>query len=238
MKFDDKFLSDRYDFELARKEKLSDSLGLPVSVLVVLGSLVVTMLRGFSYSRPSITVPFLTAVGFDVLAFGWCLWFFAKAYHGQTYKQLPSLSELNAARQKLVEYYEDNPPPAEMDAETDFEDNLRWRIMEAADQNRKSNNEKMRCTHLAIGWLFALLVATAVTAVPFAVDQIVSPARVPVVHIDNLDQQKGVPMPTQQPTAPTQPRPQPQSTPTAPKPQFPSNELFKNDRPVSTKSDK
>ena len=90
---------------------------MPVSVVIVLGGLVVTMIRSFSYAKPPLTIPFVALLGFDTLAFVRCLSFFAKAYRGQTYEQLPSLGELNAVRQKLIEYYGDDAPgPINADA--------------------------------------------------------------------------------------------------------------------------
>lgn len=233
---DDKFLKERYDYELARKEKLSDSLGMPVSVVIVLGGLVITMIRGFSYTKLPLTIPFVTLVGFDAISFVCCLWFFAKAYHGQTYEQLPSLGELNEARQKLIEYYRDDAP-GPMDADIDFEDNFRYRIIEAADRNTASNNARQSCLHTGIVWLFALLVWTAVSSLPYAIDQFMVPAKVPVMHLDNLDGGKESLMPTQRPAAAPAPRPQPQSNPSGPKPQFPSNVILKNDHPVKETRD-
>ena len=48
---DDKFLKERYDYELERKEKLESALAFPASILIVLGSLALTMLRGFSFTK-------------------------------------------------------------------------------------------------------------------------------------------------------------------------------------------
>ncbi len=233
---DDKFLKERYDYELARKEKLSDSLGMPVSVVIVLGGLTVTMIRGFSYTRLPLTIPFVIAAGFDAASFVCCLWFFAKAYHGQTYEQLPSLGELTAARQKLKEYYGDDIP-GPMDADIDFENNFRYRIIQAADQNTASNNIRQGCLHKGIVCLFALLIGTAVSSLPYAIDQFMAPSKVPVMHLDNLDGKESL-MPTQRPAAASTPRPQSQSTPSGPKPAFPSNVIFKNDQPVKETRDK
>lgn len=225
---DDEFLKERYDYELARKEKITDSLAMPVSVVIVLGGLVITMIRGFSYSNLRLTIPFVLLVGFDAFAFVRCLWFFAHAYHGQSYEYLPSLGELYAALHKYIEYYDND----EARANDDFEGNFRWRIIQATDRNTTSNNEKQGCLHIGIVWLFALLVGTAVSSVPYAIDQIVAPARIPVMHLDNLDGRKESFMPSERPAAAPAPRPQPQSQPSGPKPQFPSNVVQKNDQPV------
>ena len=44
------FLKDRYDAELARGSRLTDSLGLPVAALTAFGSLIAVMGQGFSYA--------------------------------------------------------------------------------------------------------------------------------------------------------------------------------------------
>jgi hypothetical protein len=130
-------LKERYDYELARKDKLSDSLGMPVSVLIVLGGLAVTMIRGFSYTPPRLSIVFDVLVSFDAASFIVCLWYFARAYHGQTYEYLPSVGALFDALRRYREYYVGYEGPE--NAETDFEDNFSYRIIQAADRNFASN---------------------------------------------------------------------------------------------------
>lgn len=237
---DDKFLKDRYESELARKDKLSDSLGLPVSVLIVLGGLVVTMARGFSYGHPRTTLAFLVIVGITALSFLCSLWYVSHAYHGNyEYERLPSLNDLYKALNDYRTYYLEYPNATDEEMEQlafdDFDGNLRWRIIQAADRNAKSNDGRQRCLHLAIVWLFVVLLGTLASAVPFGVDQVLEPVKTPVVHIDSLDGRKDPVMP--QTPAPPQPAPKPQAEvkPTAPKPEFPANTVFRNDQPVQKK---
>lgn len=229
---DDKFLKERYEHELARKDKISDSLGMPVSVLIVLGGLVITMIRGFSYTKLPLTIAFFLFIAVVAVSFVFCLWFFARAYHGQSYEYLPPLGELFEAFQKYEEYYAGYEGPD--NAETDFEDNFRYRIITAADRNTKSNDAKQSCLHKGIVSLFVLLVATALSSVPCAVDQLVMPAKVPVMHLDNLEKETIMSPQTPAPSAPKQQ----QATPTTPKPQFPANIIQKNDQPVVEKRTK
>lgn len=229
----DKSLKERYDFELARKDKLSDSLGMPVSVLIVLGGLVITMIRGFSYTKPKLTILFDTVAAFDAAALIACLWYFARAYHGQTYEYLPSLGALFDALHKYRDYYVGYDGPE--DAETDFEDNFRYRIIEAADRNFESNTNRQSCLHNGVVALFALLVGTAVLSAPYTIDQYLVPAKTPVMHIDNLDGKESV-MPSSKPSAATAPKPS--AGPAGPKPTFPANVITKSDHPVKETRDK
>ena len=231
---DDRFLKDRYDSELARKDKLSDSLALPVSVLIVLGGLVVTMVRGYSYTSYWLTAPFLALVVLTGVCFLITLWFLSHAYHGNyEYERLPSLNNLYEALNSYQTYYLEYPNASDDEKEQraleDFDGNLRWRIIQAADRNAASNDERQRCLHLAIVWLFAVLLGTLASAVPYGIDQALAP-----MHIDNLDGRKDPVMPETPTQSAPAPRPQAESTPSAPKPEFPANIVFRNDQPQTT----
>src|SRR5262249_29658543 len=116
------------------------------------------------------------------------------------------------------------------ESEQDFEDNFRYRIIQAADHNAHSNDSRQRCLHRGIVWLYILLIGTVVGAVPYAIDQIITPGKVPVMHIDNMDGRKETLMPpTETPPVPA-PKPQAESTPR--KPEFPANVVFRNDQPL------
>lgn len=239
---DDKFLKDRYDSELARKDKLSDSVGLPVSVLIVLAGLAVTMARGFTYAHHRLTFVFVVLVVLSGISFLCSLWNLAHAYHGRhDYERLPSLNDLYESLNEYREYYLEYPNADDEHKEQlaleDFDGNLRHRIIQAADRNAASNNNRQRRLHLGIMWLFAVLLGTLLSAVPYGIDQALLQPKTPVVHIDNLDGRKDPVMPqTPAPpqTAPDQ-RPKAESKPTErPKPQFPANTVFRDDKVIST----
>lgn len=236
---DNKFLKERYDSELARKDKLSDSLSLPVSVLIVLGGSVVAMARGFSYADYWLSVAFLGLVVLTGVCFLVALWYLAYAYHGNyEYERLPSLNDLYAALSRYQTYYLDYPNGSDEEKDQlaidDFDANLRRRIIQAADRNAASNNDRQRCLHLAIVWLFAVLFGTLLSAVPYGIDQALAPVKVPVVHIDNLEGRKDLVMPETPTQSAPAPRPQAEAKPATPKPEFPSNIVFRNDQPQTT----
>jgi hypothetical protein len=207
-----------------------------VSVLIILGGLMITMIRGFSYTKLRLTVLFGLLITLNAFAFIRCLWFFAKAYHGQTYERLPPLGELRDIWQKYYQHYGGSEPEdgqgrdetASLLADVEFTHNLRSRIIEAADCNNATNDARQDCLHIGVVWLFVLLVGAALSSAPYAIDQIIVPGRIPVVHLDNFDKVRLMPNP--KPSA--DPTPKPQPAPPRPKPQFPPNMVYKNDRLV------
>lgn len=165
------FLKDRYDFELERKEKLTDALTLPIGVLTVLGSVLGAMAQSFSYRFPILTrifVPFLIA---DILVFAGCLLYLARAYHSQTYIYLPTLKSLYVAKRELREFYEASGMPSE-DAAQEFTVSLEKRIIAAADANTENNDRRSSLLHRSRIALFVILVLTALAALPFVADQV------------------------------------------------------------------
>jgi hypothetical protein len=92
------FLKDRYDFELQRKEQLTEALAFPVGVLGGLGSLIALMVRSLPGRHPVLVAFFWALTAADGLAFVVALVFLAGAYHRQTYKYLPLLADLERCR--------------------------------------------------------------------------------------------------------------------------------------------
>lgn len=165
------FLKDRYDFELERKEKLTDALTLPIGVLTVLGSVLGAMARSFSYKFPILTRMFVSFLVADIVAFAVCLLYLARAYHRQTYVYLPTLKSLYQAKRELREYYEASGMPAEEAAE-EFTENLEKRIIAAADANTENNDRRSSLLYRSRIVLFVILVLTALAALPFVADQV------------------------------------------------------------------
>jgi hypothetical protein len=197
------------------------------------------MVQGFSRTNRHLSAMFFTIIVIAGAAAVRSLYFLAKAYHGQTYNQLPKLADMFKVLQEYAEYFKgqgSTETDALKRAEEEFENNLRYRITEAVDQNLTSNNTRLEHMHQGIVWLFVLLVSIGAAAVPYGIDRIIAPATVPVVHIENLDarQEKEVAMPEQKPDPVSQPRP----SGSTPKPSFPSNIVTKSDRPVATTTKK
>jgi hypothetical protein len=167
---DFKFINDRYDFELQRKEQLTASLNLPVGILGGLGSLLALMTRSFTYADPVLTWIFLPLVGFAVGAFVVCLIQFSRAFHRQRYTYLPLLGDLESARKQFLEMA-DVMAGGEAEVIEAFNDNLRRRMIDAADRNTTANDARSGMLHWGRVWLFAVLCLAAIAGIMYVADQ-------------------------------------------------------------------
>jgi hypothetical protein len=174
------FLKHRYDAELARKDKLTDQLGTPVTVLIALIGAAIAMMQGLSHANRTVTGWFFGFIVVGAVSAVRSLPFFAKAYHGQTYSQLPKVEDIYAVLQKYVAYYEEQGYRADealKEAEREFEDNLRFNFTQAIDQNLTSNNNRLEFMHEAIIWLFVLIASVGLSSIPYAIDRIIAPVK-------------------------------------------------------------
>ena len=192
------FPKDRYDFELHRNDQLNASLPLPIGVLTALGGLIAVMARSFSYRNPTLTTIFIGLLAADVLAFFVCLVLLAFAYHRHNYVYLPLLQELEDANK---EWRELSAFAHVESLDEVFTDNLRARIIQAADSNTLNNDDRIQHLYWARIALFSVLMWTALAGLPYVADQVrfVMPA-------------EQAPKPGQtQPTSAPKPRPFPQN---------------------------
>ena len=167
---DFKFLKDRYDYELQRKEQLTAALTLPVGVLGGLGSLLTVMVRTLAFRPDVTTVVFAVFMVVAVCSFFTCLVQLIRAYHRQKYKYLPLLKELDAKLHEWRQFYaEAGYAGAEQDF---FNHDLRAAIIESADRNTENNDERSRLLFLARTWLFALLGFTTVAGIAYIANQV------------------------------------------------------------------
>ena len=184
MKFDFDFIKDRYDYELKRKDQITAALTLPVGILIALGAAMAAMARSFSYTDGYLKWFFLLSVVSAACAFLLCVFNLGRAYHRQTYWYLPLLNELQTARelyrQAFLKAYYDHKgswdgasPQQEQAADNLFQNTLEMRILEAADQNTKSNDMRsdryLYWARVAIFWALGL---TAITSIFYVIDQV------------------------------------------------------------------
>ena len=174
------FLKDRYDFELARKDKLTDALNLPIGILTAVGGLLGVMVSGFSYQIPWLKKIFVTFLTFDSSAFAISLFFLAFAFHRQKYGYLQFPGEFRDAEKALQEY---DPPTAA----ARFEQYVKDSLIEAADMNAKMNNRRHKYLYRARLAILGTVIFTTALGVPYVYDHVMVAPKVPVVHIDNLD---------------------------------------------------
>lgn len=203
-----KFVEDRYDYELQRKEQLNAAMALPVGVLTVLAGAAIGMARTLTRQDPVVTGVFvgiliLVIVFFFVCAS--CLW---RAFIAQTYIYLPTLSSLDQWEEddrQFKSYVESTGGTTPDD--DDFSSFLRKGIIEAADANTKSNDFRSKWMHWSRIWLLVVFCLTALAGIPYTADQ----------------------MRFRMPQAPTQPTTQSQPAASVPqqRPQFPANRVVK-----------
>jgi hypothetical protein len=165
------FLKDRYDFELSRKEQLTDALNLPIGVLGGMGGLLALLARTFTYDDPVLTWIFVASLAVAIIAFGFCLVQLSRVYHKQAYAYLPLLETLEHASKEFRDYGK-AMAGGEAEAMEAFAVQFRERIIEAADHNTQTNDARSDALFLARTLLFAVLVSTAVAGFFFVSDQL------------------------------------------------------------------
>jgi hypothetical protein len=202
------FLKNRYDFELERKNKLTGDLALPIGVLSGLGGLAAAMARSFTYSIPALTASFLVCFILAAVGFLVCLVFLGRAYLAQTYEYLPLLADLDRSFEEFQVfnvYVRDTGGTNE----ATFDDELRKRIIKAADRNTLSNDQRAKWLHFSRIMLFVVVGLMALTGLPYIADQVIN-----MRHA----------MPTPEAPKPAAQTPQ---TPAPPRPTFPDNRVIR-----------
>jgi len=211
------FLLNRYDAELARKDKLNDSLSFPAGILIAVVGALCIVGQNFSYTPGRLKPIFtLLLVGDGVAAVG-CLICLGIAYHGKSYEYVERLGVLRKAQLDLFEWYEQIEGKPE-DAATDFREELDSRIIEAADRNALNNDRRTGFLYLARVWLFVLLAMGIATGLTYIVDTVQNPKKTPTIRIENFsDLGKELNMASKPAIA----------VPAPPKPTFPENRVIK-----------
>ncbi len=212
------FLLNHYDAELARKDRLTDSLAFPAGVLIAVVGAVCLVGQNFSYTPGRLKTAFTAMLCGDGVAAIGCLICLAIAYHGRSYEYIPRLGVLRKAQTDLVEWHEQIGGKVE-DAARDFEDELERRIITAADRNALNNDRRTGFLYLARVWLYVLLATGTATGLTYIADTIQSPKSIPTVRIENIsDLGKALNMAN---------KPATQPAPPPPKPAFPENRVIK-----------
>ena len=170
-RFDFDYLRDRYEYELQRKEQLTAQLTLPVAVLGLLGSAIVAMARSFSYRLPLLTIPFMIILSGAGMAFLVCLVYLGRSYHRQTYVFLPLLEATDQSRNEFLKFAS-VMAGGEAEVLDEFEKQMRGRIINAADRNTDTNDERSALLHRARLALFVVLLLATVAGLPYVIDQV------------------------------------------------------------------
>jgi hypothetical protein len=163
------FYKDRYDFELQRKEQLTNALGLPVATLSILAGAIIAMANSFTYEHGPLSLAFGGVVLVDLVAFVVCLVYLGLAYHRQDTVYLPKLRDWEDWEQEYSEWksYVRGTGGEEIEPEPTLQD----RVIDAADKNTQANDARSGLLYWARVWMFGVLILTAFAAVPYMLDQ-------------------------------------------------------------------
>ncbi|MCH8296048.1 hypothetical protein IH992_33635, partial [Candidatus Poribacteria bacterium] len=187
-------LREKYKFEFEHKQQLTTSLTFPVGVLVVLGGLLGTIAKQFSYESVYLTYVLFFLLGFAVIAFLMAIYFIVRSYHGYAYSYVPTPSEMREHYDALVRYYQEVegddqiPEVITKRTEEDFDDFLRRKYVHAIEVNIWENELKMRYLYYARSSLIAVLVLTLLCSIPYFFDTNTKPKKIYRVHIENLNE--------------------------------------------------
>jgi ABC-type transport system involved in cytochrome bd biosynthesis fused ATPase/permease subunit len=156
-RMDLQFVIGRYDRELDRKDQLTSAVNFPVTILILLGSALVTMTQGMPFNGGAIMAGFIVALLFTMMFIAASLYNLGYAYMGEKYEYLAKLDDIADAESEL--------------ADEEFDEALRESIIEATDANTELN--QTRQAFLGYGNRFMLLavVFAAVTGVFYVFGQ-------------------------------------------------------------------
>jgi len=95
----------------------------------------------------------------------------AQSYHQQTYIFLPLLNETDQSREEFLKFA---PVVAGGEAEVlhECEKQMRGRIVNAADTNTQTNDERSALLHRARLALFAVLLFATIAGLSYVIDQV------------------------------------------------------------------
>lgn len=165
---DPDFAREQYRFELQRKTELLNAVSLPVGILSGLGSLLVVIAKGYSYSSLP-RVPFVLFLSLGALCFGVAAFALARAYLSEQYAFIPKPRAIESLRNGLEEFYTGLGYPPER-ADPDFREQLtRWYV-DATDRNSRYNDRRTRYLDRAAQGLVGVLISTAICGILYLVD--------------------------------------------------------------------
>jgi hypothetical protein len=186
------FLKGQYEFEIERKDALTNAMAVPVGVLTVLGGLLGFLSRDFSYRPAYLSWIFVALLVIDALLFLVSVILLLCAYHGYAYSFLPTASELASYYEQLCTYLKQTKSQEEVDkvaedrAKSQLDAMLIRRYTEAITVNSGNNDKKSAYLHRSNTFLIAALAAALIAVIPFTIDSKTKQKEVQEVRIVNL----------------------------------------------------
>lgn len=155
-----------YEREMDQRSELRSAVSTPLGLFSLLGALVVTMVQAYPFDASRRDMVFLVAIAGACSLLAGAAYYLINAYHGHTYKGLPTAKELRDYQANLVAWYE-TTGGSEKDAELELKSYLDESYSAAAHFNAEVNLRKWNFLYLSNRRLIYAALALAVAAVPF-----------------------------------------------------------------------
>lgn len=155
-----------YDAELQQREGLRSSLGAPVGLGTLLGTVQGFMAQKSPISADPMAVLFWVFAALGGITLACAAYTMVRAMHGHTYKRLPLAQQLRAYHNKLREWHKAySSDPA--GAETDFDAYLEEGYATAASHNATINLARSEHLFQTNKWLVISAIFTGASLIPF-----------------------------------------------------------------------
>jgi hypothetical protein len=157
-----------YRDEWARRDQLTGNVGMPITVMTAVGGGAALMIKSFELDISLGTYVFTGAVSAAVFCLLYGAYSVARSYHGYTYKQIPSAQQLDTFFSELKQYHTAISSSPEQ-AVREFDEYLRERYLEAAEQNSNNNISKAAYLYNAAQSIILAIACAAIAAVPWSI---------------------------------------------------------------------
>lgn len=189
---------DLYFFEIDRKQKLTNGLGIPIGFATVLASAIFFYLREFNFSQNFTTLAFLGLLTFALFKLGRGIYFIIKSNYDYSYRYLPKGEELedyflkNLGHNEKLEKYNKKNDLKDIDhlekSSNEFKSFLIRKFVHANQKNGQNNRNKSEYMHSASGCLIYAFVIISISAVPYFIQEHIHPDKAPKVEIINFNE--------------------------------------------------
>lgn len=176
-------IKDLYDAELSRREQLISAVPLPVGILTLLGSLLLYMLREFSWPGHTITQwSFLTAATLCAICILCSITYLIRSYignifRGQATQYVAKADELLGWIEDLEKHYREHGSPVssiEEQVSKEVKKQLRSLFSAAAAYNAQVNDRRSELLFRANRLLAISLLLAILTAIPYTADTLLT----------------------------------------------------------------
>ncbi len=161
---------EHYFFELDRKHKLTTACSVPLGLLAISGGAAAFYLKGVTDSgthlSPVAAVLLLHALIAAIICAIPGIWFLVRAYHGHTYKYLPTPTDVNTYHKGLVKFHQESGGTGS-EADEELSEFLLNEYAKCAHNNTLINDARSAYLHSANGLIIAVGVIALVSAFPY-----------------------------------------------------------------------